>query len=757
MVGDPADLACAGGRRLPLPTYPFERTRYWVGPGAKPTGGDRPLLHPTLLDANVSTLDGLAFEKYLTGREFYLTDHVVGGAAVLPGVVHLELARLAGELAGQRPVRAVSGLVWGLPVQPGPDGLRLRVRLGERLGERLGTRTADGARFEIVSVTGGTASVSHASGVLRFGEPAPLPRLDVAAVRDRCSTVRSREECYARVTALGFEYGPSLRAVDEVRHGADEALATLALPDSRRADTAGYRFEPALLDGALQVVGWIVDTAAANGATGQVPYLPFSIDDVRLLGDLPDTCLVHAVRVRSGAGVQVFDLTITDSDGVVVCRIDGFALRASAGRDGDEPAAFVPTWRPVTDRTVTDEPVTGPPASDQPATVVFLGDAGPDLVAAAAPATAVTRRPGEPVADLVARLAGAPSPVVLVQTPPARSDLEGALDDGFHLARELAAGWVAASRGSARWLYLYDLDGDHAELHGAMAGFARSLGWEYPELELRVVGHAGVDRGDGAGRRADQRRPRRGESGTRRAAGPRLGPGRAARRVRDPRHRPGRAPGHRRRRRPRSGVRLLADRGPAGGRRGAGRADRARAGRARAAARARGRYPVHQRRPGQPRRRAVGRRAGPAGGPAGRGGAPGGHAARLLPAAQEPCGRRRRAPAEGARGGLAGRGHPARPPALLPGLLLDRRRVRQRRPGGPRHRQRLPRPDDGPPGRAGRGGGALRGEPVRAVATVDRRRCGRRPGGGGQDDAAVRHAPGEHPAGGGRARPGAQR
>ncbi|MEV4315702.1 amino acid adenylation domain-containing protein [Actinocrispum sp. NPDC049592] len=466
VTGEAADLRCVAGRRVSLPTYPFERTRYWVGPKVAAPGRAR--LHPTLLDANVSTLDGVAFEKNLTPAEFYLADHVVGGEPVLPGVVHLELARLAGELAGQRPVRVVTGLVWGLPVRPG-DGLRLRVRL---------TPQDDGARFEVVS-----DAVSHASGVLRFADPAPVARLDIDAVRARCETVRTREECYERMTALGFDYGPSLRAVEEVRHSSDEALATLVLPETRRADTAGYRFEPSLLDGALQVVGWIADTAAAKDADGRpVPYLPFSIDEIRLLADLPETCLVHAVRVRAAAGLQVFDLTMTGQDGSVVCRIDGFALRATASADTGEPVAFVPTWR-----AATDEPA---PA---PATVVFLGDAAPELVAAAAPAAAVTRGPGEPIADLVARLADAPAPIVFVQTPPARSDLEGALDDGFHLARELAAAWVAASRGSARWLYLYDTTGDHPELHGAMAGFARSLSWEYPGLAMRVTGHAGLD------------------------------------------------------------------------------------------------------------------------------------------------------------------------------------------------------------------------------------------------------------------------
>ncbi|MEY7973952.1 amino acid adenylation domain-containing protein, partial [Saccharomonospora xinjiangensis] len=478
--GGETDLSCEGGRRVPLPAYPFERTRYWLDPAPVSESHRRHRLHATLLDDNVSTLDSVEFEKHLTPDEFYLADHVVGGTPVLPGVVHLELARLAGELAGAGEIHTVRELVWHQPVRPGREGLRLRVRLTRRSPHEV--------RFDIVSLPGGTTDVTHASGVLDPRAPEPVPAVDVAAVSARCGTVRTAEECYARTEALGFGYGPAFRSVAEVRHGAAEALATLDLPAVRRTDAAAYRFEPALLDGALQVVGWIVDTSAAGDDGRPVPYLPFSIDAVRLLGELPERCLVHAVRVRSAPGAQVFDLTLAGPGGHAVCRIDGLMLRATAARPpaaegAGDVHAFVPGWRQD-----DVEPGTEP----APATVVFLGDAEPEMIAAAGDVHRVIRAPGERVEDLVARLSDVPSPVVLVQTPPARSDLEGALDDGFHLARELASAWVSARRGAARWLYLYDTTADHPELHGAMAGFARSLAWEYPALAMRVVGHAGV-------------------------------------------------------------------------------------------------------------------------------------------------------------------------------------------------------------------------------------------------------------------------
>ena len=102
-------------RRVHLPAYPFARTRHWV---------TTPRLHPTLLDANVSASGEHTFAKTLTGEEFFLRDHVVGGEPVLPGVAYLEIARLAGELTTGTPVRGVDGLVWAAPVRARRDAER---------------------------------------------------------------------------------------------------------------------------------------------------------------------------------------------------------------------------------------------------------------------------------------------------------------------------------------------------------------------------------------------------------------------------------------------------------------------------------------------------------------------------------------------------------------------------------------------------------------------------------------------------------
>ena len=131
-----APFARGGARRVALPTYAFQRRRYWVdqmfGSGNDAVSiGQSSADHP-LLGAAMSLHDGHGW--IFTGRlslqsHPWLADHMVMGAPLLPGTAFLELALRAGAQVG---CEQVDELTLEAPlVLPERGGVQLQVTVGE--------------------------------------------------------------------------------------------------------------------------------------------------------------------------------------------------------------------------------------------------------------------------------------------------------------------------------------------------------------------------------------------------------------------------------------------------------------------------------------------------------------------------------------------------------------------------------------------------------------------------------------------------
>ena len=105
--GHPVDWAAfftgRGGRRVDLPTYAFQRQRYWLdasGSSGDASGlGQESANHP-LLGAVVAVpdSDGVLLTGRLSLRTHpWLADHNVGGVVLLPGTAFVEMAIRAGD------------------------------------------------------------------------------------------------------------------------------------------------------------------------------------------------------------------------------------------------------------------------------------------------------------------------------------------------------------------------------------------------------------------------------------------------------------------------------------------------------------------------------------------------------------------------------------------------------------------------------------------------------------------------------------
>ncbi|WP_455713387.1 type I polyketide synthase, partial [Streptomyces zhihengii] len=339
-----------------LPTYPFQRTRYWLergeGTGDVSAAGLDAAEHP-LLGAVVELPDdaGVLVTGLLSLRTHpWLADHAVSGTVLVPGAALVEMAVGAADRTG---AERLDELVLEAPlVLPATGALRVQVSVGglDELGRRpvtIHTRAEDAASW-----------TRHATGFAAAAEARRAAAHDFTQWPPRGAEALSVADFYDLRFVAGYEYGPVFQGLERVWRRGEELFAEVALPDEAAAEASAYGLHPALLDAALHTAAF---GSAPRGGDSRT-LLPFAWNGVTL----------HAagaarlrVRIAPGAGDAV-SVEVADSAGAPVATVESLALRAidpaqlSAGDDPLRDALFRVEWQtiPTPDTTTgTDWPV----------------------------------------------------------------------------------------------------------------------------------------------------------------------------------------------------------------------------------------------------------------------------------------------------------------------------------------------------------------------------------------------------------------
>ncbi|MFE2723565.1 SDR family NAD(P)-dependent oxidoreductase [Kitasatospora sp. NPDC059327] len=345
-AGLPVDWssALAGGHPVDLPTYAFQRRRYWVRPAVADHGGSAVGLgladagHP-LLGAVVAPAggDGLLLTGRLSRRSHpWLADHAVAGTVLLPGTAFVELAVRAGDEVG---CPVVEELVIEAPL-PLPDGaaIGLQVAVGDRDDTGRRTVTVHACQGE------GQPWTRHAGGLLAPAEPAgasddPTGETDLGVWPPEGAVAVDTTGFYERLDEAGYGYGPAFRGLRALWRRGAEIFAEVGLPESERADAGRYALHPALLDSALHA--WAVQ------GVGRAARLPFSWSRYR-----PHASGAAVLRVRLvPTGEDSVALLVADEDGRPVASAESLLVREIPGGSlGQHPVAgadalFDVVWR----------------------------------------------------------------------------------------------------------------------------------------------------------------------------------------------------------------------------------------------------------------------------------------------------------------------------------------------------------------------------------------------------------------------------
>ncbi|MER7708864.1 SDR family NAD(P)-dependent oxidoreductase, partial [Kitasatospora sp. NPDC097605] len=476
-----------GAHRVDLPTYAFQRDRYWLD--APHTTGD---LTQAGLDTADHPLLGAALpladsdRLILTGRlsvrtQPWLADHAVSGVILFPGTAFLELAVQAADRVG---CDQVDELTLETPLIL-PERGAVVLQITAEAPYDNGTRSITiHSRPEHADPD--HPWTRHASGVLGLGAPEGAYDLQTVWPPEGATPIEV-DDLYQRFADGGFAYGPAFQGLRAAWLVGDTVHAEVRLPDDQQSTAGAYGLHPALLDAALHTIGLSPALQLDGGK------LPFSWTGVAL----------HAsgageVRVRlTPVGSDTVSLTLSDSIGRPVATVDSLALRArpeGLGASGTDDSLYVLDWAEL-------EPNTdAPPSTAVPGWALVGGDefgvaaaqglrVHPDLEALAA------------AADLAA-----PPEFVLVTCPPRSSeavDLTASVRTALDRALALVQGWLADERFAAsRMVFLTRgavATGPSDQVtdlpHAAVWGLVRSAQSENPDrfvlLDLDAEGSAG--------------------------------------------------------------------------------------------------------------------------------------------------------------------------------------------------------------------------------------------------------------------------
>lgn len=340
-------------RKLPLPTSPFERKRYWlnlVGPRlpvphtGSPTWGvgnhresvQSPSLHPLLGRRLRSALSMVQFESTISASALpYLADHRIHGSAVLPATAYMDMALAAAEEALEHTGSAIQ------VEMAFQQALFLPENGGRTVQLILYPMTAGETSFQVFSLPGDEGNgkggwTLHARGKLRLVNAAQSAQ-GRPSLRELQASFREEvpaSELYRRLRESGLQYGPAFQGVKGLWRRDGVALGQVELPGTLESEAKTYWIHPALLDACIQVMAAALPIQGAY-AGEEDTYLPSGMASLRIY-NRPGTRLWSHAVLRPGAAlasdILEGDVHLIDEAGQVVAEVLGLRL-TRLGRD----------------------------------------------------------------------------------------------------------------------------------------------------------------------------------------------------------------------------------------------------------------------------------------------------------------------------------------------------------------------------------------------------------------------------------------
>ncbi|MCV7348957.1 SDR family NAD(P)-dependent oxidoreductase [Mycobacterium parmense] len=497
-------------RRLELPTYPFQRRRFWPkSADIRGVDGQGVITSGILGSAkDLASGDAVYTSRWSIKTQPWLAHHVIYGTVVVPGATYAAMALAAvGTPAQVREVFFYEPIILGdktsrevqLSVHPVEDGGGWTFQVHSRPYGDRGAEWALNADGRIAD------SIDDA--------PAPEPTESIDSACERLGRMRP-QQLFDTFADMELTWGPTWStSLKSLWSGDGEAVGDISIGDELAEQLGGEPIHPVLLDlctGVAFPAFPAVLTENEHGDAMTDLFLPLRYGRVVLRETLPRRFYCRA-RWNSGgpdSETQVFDLDFVDREGRQLGEVREFTVKRAPreallrGIGGDATRnLYTLGWEEV-------PPPSGNAADNGEGTWLI---AGFDELAAALPNAVAVGRTTDPEAwtRLLAQAQERSAPVCgIVWRGTARPDadesnadfaarLETEIDELVTVVRTLLAQhdmkltgglWILTERGVATE------PGEPVDpAQSALWGFGRTVITEQPMLRCRLVDYDGFD------------------------------------------------------------------------------------------------------------------------------------------------------------------------------------------------------------------------------------------------------------------------
>ncbi|MEA5554859.1 type I polyketide synthase [Nodularia spumigena] len=310
------------GQRISLPTYPFQRERYWLSNSQFPVAEIKTKLHPFISDFKKLATGEIIFEGEISADSpDYLQEHKVFGKTLFPATGFIEAILAASQkiLTGNGAIIQNVSIHQGLVLSQSPTTVQIIFKPQK-----------SHYSFEIFSQTSAANNwILHVNGEIKPNhQPAPASVHNWSDIAGESVAISKFYQLYDQ---MGISYGQRFQAIQKLRHLENGSQAEISI-DSSLTDQR-YCLHPVLLDACLQSIG-----AAFPQIHGQELHLPYGFSSLELFSNPGSQAKTH-IQIKSNTHDAIgVDLEIYDQQHQLCARFTDLTARRT------NPAILQSLW-----------------------------------------------------------------------------------------------------------------------------------------------------------------------------------------------------------------------------------------------------------------------------------------------------------------------------------------------------------------------------------------------------------------------------